>query len=936
MPPIRRSTIAQTEQALGVPMSASSEYAQSAEYVNFREEDIRLTAFAIAEAGRQFTEITPGMKLRYHLLHNLEKYIQDDESGISESLLRHHQQNVFHDIYGFLATDHKQEDGSSHNRGYIQLPTGSGKTAIFSTLVDALNAPLNDGDRNLKALVLVPNLDLVDQTVGVDGRRGFSQFAKDTSVTRYTGSSKDIDGDAVVMTYQSLPYALKNGAIDANTFDFIICDEAHRALGDVTRSALEVVANDKLLIGLTATPEFKSKNVGDLFYEKIHGLELREAIEIGLLRRVQGFAIGTDETIEAIGTGDYSDKDLAKLIHSEWRNNKAIEFTKSFIENGQQGIVSCIPGDDLKHARELADSLNQEGIIDPRTGELRPVRAAVAMGSKSERAALYQAFENGDIDVITYVDILTEGWDSDKATFLVNLRPTTSPVNAVQRLGRILRRTPEDNIATVIEFVDKSNKPLYTFFHAMEEDTLEQGRIFGRRNTPDTEGDTYGVSEGINDHPAELYLTPELIELIKAINHVELNKLIISPKGAPKDWYMIHDLASQLNRHAGTIEQVAEEAGMEVYQYRTEFNRLVRYFSPQDAERIKNILEESIAPEDWTSRTAAARTLGTSLERLNSLEDETGIAATRLRSQRGKIAFYYSPSQIEQLQTILQPVELAPEGAISRSRMLELYNLTDAGLKNICNLVDIEPKTARSVRGKTGRYFNVDQQNSITSFLANIDQDELSSYMKSARPLKNKEDIEQKIVFDETTHITSKKLQNELEISDTLLRDTAKALDIKGTLIGGSYGRVYSHEEAQRIRENAPREQVQTVDSLSYKGIAEQADTTQYFVKRAIGQLGLRGTVMRPAIGGAPTEFFNPEQQKQIIEKVRENDIPRAPDHYVSITMLKNESGRSMPYIQNLVSKLPVVQHAMRGKTGKTIYFTPEDADVIRNSWMTR
>ncbi len=564
MPPIRKQEILSAENALGMPLV--SEYkTQGIEALDFDENDIRLGVIAVAD-----TIISPevyedrDLRTRLHLLYNLENYIDNHESGLITSQLRKGQQDVLHDVYDFIRTPPRSEDGVTVHRGFIKLPTGVGKTAIFSSLVDILNKPLSDSTAPLKSLVLVPKLDLVEQTVGTNGKRGFAQFGQGTSVSKYTAYEKDLTGDAVVMTYQSLARAWKSGVLTQGMFDLVICDEAHRALGEETAKAFEAIVGNGVTIGLTATPEYKTKHVSSLFPEEIHNLGLREAIETGLLSAVQCFAITSDAKIETIKSGDFTDTELSGLVENEWRNQRAVQFAKTFVEEGRQGLISCVPGGGTKHAQELAEQLKKEFIIDPKSGDLRRIKAMAMSGSVKDRQEIYSEFEAGEIDVFTYVDVLTEGWDSEVASFLINLRPTTSPVNATQRLGRVLRKSDKNKLATVIEFIDQTDKPLHTFFHILGEHEIKQGEIYGQ---PRSETRDSGASSSDPEFMRVEYdLSDELRELIAKIDHIQLASLIIERStvdDAPEGSVSAVSFARQHEFSTSKFPYLLKKAGIE-------------------------------------------------------------------------------------------------------------------------------------------------------------------------------------------------------------------------------------------------------------------------------------------------------------------------------------------------------------------------------------
>src|SRR5690606_21921594 len=84
----------------------------------------------------------------------------------------------------------------------------------------------------------------------------------------------------------------------------------------------------------------------------------------------------------------------------------------------------------------------------------RFIRAASVDGSMhpSEIEKVLEQYKSGELDMLTYVNMLLEGWDSPESDFTVLIRPTKSKVLAEQRMGRIVR-SREGKVATVHEFI---------------------------------------------------------------------------------------------------------------------------------------------------------------------------------------------------------------------------------------------------------------------------------------------------------------------------------------------------------------------------------------------------------------------------------------------------------------------------------------------------
>jgi superfamily II DNA/RNA helicase len=109
----------------------------------------------------------------------------------------------------------------------------------------------------------------------------------------------------------------------------------------------------------------------------------------------------------------------------------------------------------MAHPHLLADMLCEQ-YVDDEDGIPRPmrVRAITSAISAAERQKIYAELEKGTIDALTYIDVLTEGWDSQRANVIINARPTRSLVSARQRTGRILRNKADNRPALAIDIVD--------------------------------------------------------------------------------------------------------------------------------------------------------------------------------------------------------------------------------------------------------------------------------------------------------------------------------------------------------------------------------------------------------------------------------------------------------------------------------------------------
>ncbi len=399
-----------------------------------------------------------------------------------------HQQQILDDILGPLSEGKKE--------GNVVLATAGGKTYLEAKLADIFVRA------GLRVLILASTKQIGNQIIGENGKKGLSQFATpavNTKVGKQFGGTKAKPTDQlVVSTYQSFNRFANDDSL--GDFDVVLCDEAHRALGEVTSKNVKVAFPHAVKIGFTATPDFGvNKSVSQILPETFHSLDLREAIDSGITANMQCLVYGTGEEIVLLNPRhkDFTDWEIKRLINLKSRNEKALQFAEDFVNDGRQGIIACVPGENLAHARLLAAELEQRDVVDKHTGETRKIKAKAIGSSIVSDQQLHDILEQyaaGDIDVLTFVGILGEGWDSKKASFLINACPTTSIVKITQQIGRVIRKKDDGLQSIVVDFVDDVvGKEQKTALHALGEDTIDINKVYGPRYPKGEElgADTY-------------------------------------------------------------------------------------------------------------------------------------------------------------------------------------------------------------------------------------------------------------------------------------------------------------------------------------------------------------------------------------------------------------------------------------------------------------
>ncbi len=239
----------------------------------------------------------------------------------------------------------------------------------------------------------------------------------------------------------------------------------------VSRTYLKCIRHftPKLCTGWTATPKrLDGLSLSNIFDDIIFKYHIEDGIRDGYLAPMEAYQIKTATDISDVKktAGDFNIKQLSEKIDSELRNNLIVHKYKEYTP-GMQGIAYCV---DMDHAYNLRDKFIMNGIS-----------CATIVSDKKrcpDRTEIIKGFRNGEIDVITNVNILTEGFDYDDIGCILMCRPTQSETLYIQSIGRGTRQKSLSFIekhdtkkCTVLDFVDNTGK--HSLVNAWE---LEKGK----------------------------------------------------------------------------------------------------------------------------------------------------------------------------------------------------------------------------------------------------------------------------------------------------------------------------------------------------------------------------------------------------------------------------------------------------------------------------
>jgi|GEM_PF-1512642 len=529
------------------------------------------------------------------ILNNLDDYIINHNKNIESRILRGRQANVFEDIKDSLEKGKKE--------GYIKLPTGTGKTVLFSQVVESIGC---------KSLIVVPSKVLVSQT----GER-LEEFT-DMEFGKYYQDQKDISKNVTVTTYSSLVLGIESGTIKPEDYGLLVLDETHKALGEKTVKAIEKFNGIKL--GFTATPEYSSnKRVGDILENEIHSMSIVEGIQEGLINRFKSIFAYTTTDLSSVPIDrnqDYNRKDLENAINNKARNLSAVELYKKMFNN-DTAVAYC---GGVKHATDLAKLFNERG-----------VSAEVVSGTTSpdERKKIFEKFHSGEIKILCNARLLIEGFDEPRASVALNLHPTLSKVDAEQRGGRVLRLDKDnpDKWAYIVDFIDENSKePSVTF-----PEIARQSQVVPMKKEEDN---TKTDKEGGDNNKISTNELPEIDGLRVVVDAEEV--LEIAKEGqklreslvlaeAPEGWMNANEIHLKYGFNYGRIQKEADVYRTERANWLGDYKGITgsaEYYHPnlirEVVEKLKLEATFEKAPDGWSTIRALRSEVGGSIKTVTS------------------------------------------------------------------------------------------------------------------------------------------------------------------------------------------------------------------------------------------------------------------------------------------------------------------------------
>ncbi|MBI9042414.1 DEAD/DEAH box helicase [Lutibacter sp.] len=310
----------------------------------------------------------------------------------------------------------------------FQLPTGGGKTVIFSEIVRQYLK-----NHNKKVLILTHRIELCKQT-----SKMLTEFEVENKVIH---SKANLDDQHLykcfVAMVETLNNRLNDNKLDISDVGLVIIDEAH--YNSFTK--IFKFFSKAFFLGVTATP--LSSNIqlpmNDNYEELIVGESIESLIENNFLSRAIPYSYNVGLTSLVVGAnGDYTVKSSDDL----YTNNEMLGKLVEAYEERSKGKKTLIFNNGINTSLNVYHTFRAAGYEIAHLDNTSP---------RKERELILRWFKKTPNAILTSVSILTTGFDEPTVDTIILNRATRSLTLYYQMIGRGSRILKEKTTFNVID-----------------------------------------------------------------------------------------------------------------------------------------------------------------------------------------------------------------------------------------------------------------------------------------------------------------------------------------------------------------------------------------------------------------------------------------------------------------------------------------------------
>jgi superfamily II DNA or RNA helicase len=321
------------------------------------------------------------------------------------------------------------DNGPKQHHLLYQLPTGGGKTVIFSEIVRRYLSK-----HDLKVVVLTHRIELCKQTSKMLKGFGVKNKIINSKVKELPDQN---DFSCFVAMVETLKNRIYDEKLHLDNVGLVIIDEAHY---NSFRKLLSSFTN-AFILGVTATP--LSSNIKlpmhESYDELIVGDTISSLINNGFLARATTYSYDVGLTSLKVGiNGDYTVKSSDDLYTNMHMQEKLLHaYTEKSL-----GKKTLIFNNGINTSLYVYETFREAGY---------PIRHLDNTSNTEERKDILHWFKHTPDAILTSVGILTTGFDEPTVDTIILNRATKSLTLYYQMIGRGSRKLPNKDQFTVID-----------------------------------------------------------------------------------------------------------------------------------------------------------------------------------------------------------------------------------------------------------------------------------------------------------------------------------------------------------------------------------------------------------------------------------------------------------------------------------------------------
>ncbi|KAK7539472.1 putative mitochondrial ATP-dependent helicase irc3 [Phyllosticta citribraziliensis] len=359
--------------------------------------------------------------------------------------LRDYQEECIQSVLDYL--------NRGHNRLGVSLATGSGKTVIFTQLIDRVPAP---DDYATQTLILAHRRELVEQAA----RHCSNAYPSKTVDIEMGNIHASGAADITVASVQSIISGDRIEKFDPRRFKLVLVDEAHHIVAETYLKALDWFGlknntnPQTALVGVSATlSRFDGRRLGTVIDHVVYHKDYVEMIEDNWLSSVVFTTVSTKADLSQVklgANGDFQTSSLSQAVNTDEINEITVRSWMVKAAKRNSTLVFCV---DLEHLTGLTATFRRHGI------DARYVTGDTPNKLRSQRV---DAFRRNEYPVLLNCGVFTEGTDIPNIDCVLLARPTRSRSLLVQMIGRGMRLFPGKKDCHIIDMVAALQTGIFT------------------------------------------------------------------------------------------------------------------------------------------------------------------------------------------------------------------------------------------------------------------------------------------------------------------------------------------------------------------------------------------------------------------------------------------------------------------------------------------